>query len=423
MQRRDFLRFLGLPAVLPAAAIAAREKASRGSGPLSITGVEAFVLRHPKDDTPSEELIKMPPPGYMTGGLGLWNRLDHHSPSRFKGYTQATLVKITTDQGVIGWGEAHAPASPRVHKTVITDLLTPMLLGQNALEVEMLWEKMYSTQRVRGYATGFYTESLAAIDLALWDILGKYSGLPLYRLLGGKFRDRVPTYAAAGSPESALKAVEAGFQAVKMGLSKGPGTNNVDRVAEVSEAIKGKGQLLVDSLGAYKLHEAIIVGRQLDELGNIGWWEDALAPEDLDGFPRLREALDVPICAGEELSNRFQFRDLFVRGSVDIINPDVCRAGGITECRRIADLADVHGVLWSPHVSSGTALYMSASIHLAVATPNAVIMEGGGSHTRPFGNPLIKEPLEFPPGFAVVPERPGLGVEFDEERLARLTVG
>ncbi len=429
MQRRNFLHLLGLPAGLPAAAGAARERATRGSAPAKITKVEAFVLRHPKDDTPPDELIEMPPPGYMTGGLGLWNRLDHHSPSRFKGYTQATLVKITTDQDIVGWGEAHAPAAPRVHKTVITDLFAPILLGQNALDVEMLWEKLNSAQRLRGYATGFFTESLAAVDLALWDILGKYSGLPVYRLLGGKYRDRIPTYAGIGGAtvdalrENALQAVEQGFQAVKMGLSKGPGTRSLDRAAAVSTALHGKAQLLLDSLGAYKLHEAVIVGRKLDQMGNVGWWEDPLMPEDLGGYPRLAEALDVPICAGEEISNRFQFRDLFARQSVDIINPDICRAGGITECHRIADLADVHGVLWSPHVSTGTALYLSASIHLAVATPNAVIMEGGTAHTRPFGNPLLKEPLEFPPGFAVVPERPGLGVEFDEQALARVTVG
>jgi D-galactarolactone cycloisomerase len=403
--------------------MAARDRASRGSAPTKITKVEAFVLRTPMGDTPPEEFIEMPPPGYMTGGLGLWNRLDHASPSRFKGHTQATLVKITTDQDIVGWGEAHAPAAPRVHRAVITDLFTPVLLGQNALDVEMLWEKLNSTQRLRGYATGFFTESLAAIDLALWDILGKYVELPVYRLLGGKFRDRIPTYTGVGSPENALKAIEAGFPAVKMGLSKGPGTSNVDRVAAVSEAIKGRGQLMVDSLGAYKLHEAINVGRQLDKLGNIGWWEDALLPEDVSGYAKLTEALDVPICAGEEISNRFQFGDMFAKGALDIINPDLCRAGGITECHRIADSADTHGVLWSPHVSTGTALYMSASVQLAAATSNSVIVEGGSSHTRPFGNPLLKEPLEYHPGNAVASERPGLGVEFDEKELAKVTVG
>ena len=135
-------------------------------------------------------LIEMPPIGAMTGGVGLWNRLDHASPSRFHGYTQATLVKISTDQGLTGWGECHAPAAPRVHQAVVSDLLAPILMGQDARDVEPLWEKMYSSQRTRGYSNGFFTEAIAGVDLALWDILGKFTGVPLYRLLGGKFRDQ-----------------------------------------------------------------------------------------------------------------------------------------------------------------------------------------------------------------------------------------
>jgi D-arabinonate dehydratase/D-galactarolactone cycloisomerase len=305
---------------------------------------------------------------------------------------------------------------------VINDLFKPVLLGKNALDVEMLWEKLYSTQRLRGYATGFYMESLAAVDLALWDILGKYAELPLYRLLGGKYRSKIPTYTGAGSIESAQRAIEAGFPAVKMGLSKGPGTSSVDRAIAIAESIKGKGQLMLDSLGAYKLHEAMMVGKQLDEVGNIGWWEDALLPEDIDGYAKLTDALAIPVCAGEEISNRFQLRDMFAKGALDIINVDICRAGGVTECHRIADLSDVHGRLWSPHVSTGTALYMSASIQLAAATPNSVIVEGGGSHKRAFANPIIKEPLEYHPGYAVVPEGPGLGVEFVDSELKKVIV-
>ena len=401
-------------------------RASKGTSPLRITKVEAMVIRTPNDPLPPEALIEMPGVGSTTGGVGLWNRLDHASPTRFKGHTQGVLVKITTDQGLVGWGECHAPSAPRVHQTIITDLFAPVLMNQDARNIDPLWERLYSTERLRGYGTGSYTEALAGVDIALWDILGKFTGQPLWQLLGGKYRDRIPTYTGIGgrSPEelkdNALKAVQSGFGAVKMGLSKGSGTNDLNRVAAVADAIKGKGQLLVDSLGAYKLFEAVKVGRELDRLGNIGWWEDALTPDDLSGYPRLAEALDTAVCAGEEGCNRYQFRDLFATKSVDIINPDVCRAGGISECRRIAILADVHSVLWSPHVSTGTALYMSASLHLAAATPNFVIMEGGGAHNGPLGNRLIREPLEYSPGVARVPDRPGLGIEFDESELRKV---
>lgn len=146
--------------------------------------------------------------------------------------------------------------APRVHQMIVSDLLTPVLLGQDAREIEPLWEKMYSTQRLRGYSDGFYTEAIAGVDIALWDILGKYTGLPVYRLLGGKYRSRIPTYTGIGGrtiadvKESAHAAIERGFGAVKMSLSKGQGTNDLNRVLEVAEAIRGKGQLLVDSLAA-----------------------------------------------------------------------------------------------------------------------------------------------------------------------------
>ena len=399
-----------------------------GNGPLTIRSVEPLVVRTPRGEKPPEWYLEMPPVGRETGGTGLWNRLDHASPSRFRGATQATLVKIVTEGGLVGWGECHAPAAPRVHAMVISDLLAPILEGQDARQVEPLWERLYSSQRLRGYATGFYTEAIAGIDLALWDLLGKYLDQPLYRILGGKYRSSVPTYSGIGgsTPEalakSAKQRLEEGFTAVKMGLSKGPGTASLERVEAVSEAVGGTGQVLVDSLGAYKLHEARAVGSRLDALPNVGWWEDALLPEDVGGYQELRASLKTPVCVGETLSNRYQFRDLFAARGADIINPDLCRAGGISECRRIGILADLHGVLFSPHISTGTALYWAASVHLGAHLPNTVIMEGGTLLERPFGNQLLREPLEARPGHAVVPERPGIGAEFDEGELARYTV-
>ncbi len=291
------------------------------------------------------------------------------------------------------------------------------------------WERMYSTERLRGYSTGVYTEALAGIDLALWDILGQFAELPVYRLLGGRFRGSVPTYTGIGGSsagalkESAMRAVSDGFSVVKMGLSKGRGTSQVDQVAAVADAIKGKGQVSVDSLGAYKLYEAVKIGRELDRIANIGWWEDPLLPDDLEGYPKLAEALDTPICAGEELCNRFQFRDLLVSKSADIINPNVCRAGGITETRRIAAMADAHGVLWAPHISTGTALYVAASAHLALSTPNLIIMEGGRALAGPLGNVLLQDPIAWKPGSITPPDRPGFGVTFQESELKKVTVG
>lgn len=427
----------------PVAAVApqapALDRARATSGPLRIRSVEAIVIRAPKDATRHEDVTTFAPPGTTSGGSGLWDRLDHSSPTRQRGYEQATLVKITAEAGLVGWGEAHAPSAPRTHQRIIADLFAPILVGQDARQVEPLWERLYATERVRGYSTGSHVETLAGVDMALWDLLGKYAGVPVYQLLGGKYRDEIATYATFSgtyqgrgprTPEAvAARAKEMagrGFKVIKMALRKGPGTEDFARVQAVSQAMReAGGQLLVDSLGAFKLHEATLVGKELDAMGNIGWFEDPLLPDDMDRYPILAERLDVAVCAGEALSNRFQFRELLAKRGVDVVNPDLGRAGGITESRRIAWLADVFGVLWAPHVSTGSAPYMAASVHLGLATSNAVMMEvyDGLKQEGPFGDALLTEPLDMAPGVARAPERPGLGVDFDPAALARVTVG
>ncbi len=301
-------------------------------------------------------------------------------------------------------------------------------MGQDPRNVEVLWEKMYSSQRLRGYGTGFYAESIAGIDLALWDIFGKSVGMPVYQLLGGKYQDRVSTYiwirggSASEYRESAAKAITQGYSVVKMGLHAGLDTEQYRWVVAASEAVKSKGQVIIDSLGAFKLHEAIQIGKELDQLGNIGWWEDPLMPEDDSGYSVLSDTLDTAICKGEVFSNRFQCRDLFASKAIDITNVDICRACGITESRRIAEIADIFGIVWTPHVSMGSLPYFAASIHLAAATSNFLIMENGGQSEGPLGNVLARKPLQYVPGYAIVPEQPGLGVEFDEQALSKVII-
>jgi galactonate dehydratase len=429
--RRDFLKWGSAVAASSAFSFGVQAESKiahskRGTAPLKITKIEPFVVSSTPPDGPMADTVEMIPVGETTGRAGIGDRLNHSFPVRNPGYSFDMLVRITTDQGIIGWGEAHAPAAPAVHAQIIEDLFAPILLGQDARDILPLWEKLYSSQRMRGYSSGFYTASIAAIDIALWDILGKFVEVPVYQLLGGKFRDSIPTYHGASSPEGTASAMEKGFTTFKMGMNKSS-TRGIEYVRQISEIIGSEGQLMIDSLGAFKLHEAIQVGRKLDELGNIGWFEDALLPEDTDSYPILTEALDTAICVGETYSNRFQFRDLFKNRGADVANPDVGRAGGITECKRIADLAHIHGVLWTPHVSSGFPPYVAASLHLAVATPNAVIIEAGNIHDATDvrgsrGNILLKEPIQFEPGHAFVPEGHGLGIEFDEKKLAKVIV-
>lgn len=419
---------LAAPSVAHAQASRARQDRLDAAQPLIIRSVEPIIIRNPPTPIAFDEPLVLPPPGDLTGGVGLWNRLDHASPTRFKGFEQAVLVRITTESGLVGWGECHAPSAPRMHQRVITDLFAPLLRGQDARRINALWERLFTTERVRGYSTGVQFEALAGVDLALWDLLGKAVGLPVYQLLGGRYRASQPLYRGIGGATidalvaDARAAAASGMQMVKMGYRKGKGSEDIDRVTAVSEAMGPHGQVAVDSLGAFKLYEAVQVGRRFDRLGNVGWFEDALQPDDQPAYPALAEALETPVCAGEMLNNRFQIRDLLATRGADVINPDVCRAGGITECQRIAALADAFNVSWSPHISTGTILYFAASLHLAVATPNCVIMEGGHKLTGPLGNALVRTPLRTEAGAAVVPEGPGFGIDWNEEALARVTV-
>ena len=436
--RRDVLKLAGTFAAASAAGTSAvldetpTSVSKTGTAPLKITKIEPFIIRHPKDKIPEPNIVTMPPIGATNEGTGLWKRLDLHDGCRFQGYQQTVLVKVTTDQGIIGWGEGHAPAAPTIHKAEINDLLAPLLIGQDARDIDVLWERMRTSQRLRGYSTGSFLESIAAIDIALWDIFGKYLNQPIYQLLGGKYRDEIPTsiWITGNSVErirdQAIQRLDEGYVILKMSLGvdvqSDPGSAAFDRVVAVSEAVGNKGQVIVDSLGYYAFYEATQIGRKLDRLGNIGWWEDPLLREDYKGYAELAETLDTPICQGQHLSNRYEMRDLCAAKAMDITNLDIAKTGGITETRKMATIADLYNIMWTPHVSTGTAPYMAASIHLSVATPNCLLVENGDQSKGPLGNVLLKQPLEYRPGYAKVPERPGLGIEFDEQQLAKVTI-
>ncbi len=432
LNRRSFLRAAaGTSLVGGTTGFAPLRSAATSIGlPLRITDIETLILRDPPERKPEDQFVSMTPLGATTGGIGLWNRLERAETVRQGGYRQTLLVKVTTDQGVVGWGESHAVMTPRVVQTVIADMFRPILLGQDARQIEALWEKMYSTQRLRGYGSGYYTRAMAGIDIALWDIVGRAAGMPVYQLLGGKFRDSIPTYqgVGGGSPEevrdNSQALLDRGFPNQKMSLAKGRGeqARDLNRVFAAADVLLGKGQILVDSLAGYTLAEATRVGRKLDEIENLGWWEDVLMPEDYGAYAILADRMDVLICAGEQYSNRFQFRDLFEKRACDIVNPDTSRVG-ITETKRIAIMADAYNILFAPHSSMGSAPYRASAIHLCAATPNAVILEGGESYLQAFGNAILSVPLPYKPGHVEVPDLPGLGFEFDEKELSKLVVG
>jgi D-galactarolactone cycloisomerase len=345
------------------------------------------------------------------------------------------LVRLETASGCVGWGEAKAPVGAEATAHIIQDLLAPLMVGQNPLEVRLHWERMYSAMRVRGHSTGFWLEAIAGMDIGLWDLAGHLLDQPVHVLLGGAFRDRLRVYASGlpglydGSDHAALDRlvematgyVARGFKAIKMALGQGI-EHDVRAVEAVRGAIGDEIDLFVDAAGVYEPQQAIRLGRHLERL-NVGWFEMPIPTDNLPGYIQVAHALDVPI-ALDGLANRFQARDYIGGGGLDVIQPDVCRAGGITESLKMAEVADLYGAACAPHVSIGSAIQFAATLHLGVAIPNLLIAEHNMVDGNPLGEPLLESPMPQPEdGYLRAPTGAGLGVQLDESAVRRLAAG
>ena len=340
------------------------------------------------------------------------------------------LIRVRTDSGIEGIGEAHAPVAPRVVKTIVEDLLAPLLIGEDPRAIAVLWDRMFSAMHLRSHTQGFTLEAIAGIDIALWDALGKHCGEPIYRLLGGAYRTRIPIY-SSGTPGQTLASrcegveniLDQGFSVVKTSCGRGAFPEQMDLVLQMSDAVGDRGTLLVDAHGGFDLKDALRFARFLEDLGNVEWFEDALLPEDHRGYRALTQATDIRIAVGETDCNRYVVRDRLLNRECDLLLPDVCRAGGISETLRIAQLCDVFGVSWASHVSTSTPIHLLAGLHLGAATPNFFISEcpSGFAH-RPFGNGLLAEPLQIENGHIALAEKPGLGIALNEDAIADLII-
>ena len=339
----------------------------------------------------------------------------------------ATLVKVHAEDGTVGVGECYGLPAPEVTATVVSAVLGPLLIGQDALATTAVWERLYQGQAAGGHNRGFYLEAMAGVDLALWDLRGKLAGQPVHRLLGGPVRERVDCYASPVAlhetpEESAAHArgyLDAGFRAIKVKIGRG---ERVDRAhlhavrAEVGDDV----EILTDVNCAYDLDEATRVGAVLRDL-DIAWFEEPLPVDNLADLAELRRRTGLTIVNGETHFTRFDLRDSVRLGAIDVFMPNVARCGGLTEAVRIAALASAFHVDIAPHgVGSGVSL--AAALQLCAATPNLRTYE----YNR-LPNPLREAILLDPPAFAggslAVPRGPGLGVELDEAVIDRYTIG
>lgn len=339
------------------------------------------------------------------------------------------LVKVTTEDGLVGWGEAKAPVGARATAAIVDDLLAPLVVGSRLDEITQTWERMYAGMRVRGHDTGFWLEAIAGVDIALWDAWARLLGQPLYAVIGGRFRTEVPVYASgvpaapAGSGPEGQRAVAAeaqtlrdrGFRAVKVAIGVLP-EDDIVSVATVRDVFGPDAVVLADAAGQYDAGQALRVGRALVELG-IGFFEMPLPPEDVAGYARLGLALDVPL-ALDSLATRHRALEFLRVGGLHVLQPDVCRAGGVTETMRIAALADAFGAQATPHVSIGSAVHFAASLQCAAAIPNFALLEHWiGTNPLAVVAPDLPVPVD---GVYTVPTGPGLGITVDEAAVRAL---
>ena len=337
------------------------------------------------------------------------------------------LVKITIDDGRVGWGEAKAPVAPQATKAIIDLLLADIVIGADPRDTVVLWERMYTGMRVRGHRAGFYLEAIAGVDIALWDLAGQAAGVPIYQLLGGAFRNPVRVYAsglpalAITAPDEAFEQLAAdaeqiraeGYTGVKVALGRGL-AGDIRSVKTIRDRLGSEFLIYADAAGSYDRAQARRLGHELEAL-DVGFFELPMFPEDIDGYVELAKALTIPI-AMDTLTSRYEARDFVSRGGLDIVQPDVCRAGGITECRRIAELADAFGVAFAPHVSIGSAIHIAATGHLATALPNTITSEYWIG-ANPLGAAIVEQPLRIEQGYMYTPTTPGLGIRIREEAL------
>lgn len=349
--------------------------------------------------------------------LAEWQEYKEKRSSWF-GRMTAGVVQIDTDAGVsglgfIGGGKAAAA------RVIIEDHFTQLLLGQDPVEIERLWEQMYRASIMYG-RRGVAIEAISGVDLALWDITGKVVAKPVYQLIGGPTKARIPAYVTGNLTE---RHKQEGFRDVKLALPHGPADGeeglrrNEDLVRRTRELIGPDGEIMLDCYMGLNVPYTIELARRLRPY-RLKWIEEPLLPDDIDGLLRIREQVDIMITGGEHEYTRWGFRELIERRAVDVVQPDIYRAGGLSELRKIAAMAAAHGLPVIPH-GVGAPTY-----HFIMATPNAPVAEFVDIFAQ--GGELMLEGEPVPAcGYVDLTDEPGFGYRLNPRALtgeARIAV-
>ena len=342
------------------------------------------------------------------------------------------FVRIYTDEGIVGIGECFR-RQPTVIKTLIDDLLKPAIIGKDPTETAVRFDDMQ--RAASGYELGGAVWcAIAGLDIALWDIKGKALNQPIANLLGGMKSDKIRMYASSmrrdmtplEEGQRAASFVEQGYSGYKLhsaipGAMDDPRDYTIATVTEVRAAVGDDIDILVDVNGAYSVHHAMDIGKALESLG-VFHFEEPRPHYDLDGLATIADALDIPIASGEMIYTQYEYRDLILRGKVDIIQPDIVKAPGFTEFVKIAELCRAFG---KPITVHNTQPILSTVAHLHFCAAYADIVPYSQEYNiEPISLrdeiSVLKEPLQVKDGYLAVPTGPGLGVEFDEDALKQL---
>jgi D-galactarolactone cycloisomerase len=352
------------------------------------------------------------------------------------------LVRVETDAGLVGWGEGGQYGPPEPVAACVDAVLAPRLIGRDPTEPVRLWEELYAFSRDFGQK-GTYIEAISALDIAFWDIAGQAAGLPVWKLLGGRFRDRITAYATGcyypedfgdmpkllrALEEEALSYAESGFELLKIKIGLLPLAHDIERIRIIRQAVGPGIGLLVDANHGYNAATAVRMGRLMEPF-DIRFFEEPVPPEDRDGYRKVRAENPLPVAGGECEFTRYGFRDLIAGGCVDVVQPDLAVCGGFTAWTQILAFANAYGIATVPHVW-GSGVAVAAALHAVATIPpfphtahptsllNRPVIEFDRKH-NPLRDDLLEERFGLEGGSLAVPDRPGLGVTIRDDIVAR----
>jgi galactonate dehydratase len=369
-----------------------------------IAHVETIYLRVPRPPAPHMgHALRPNAQGYL---------IDPDNGTIYPADDRTLLLRITCEDGTVGWGETYGIVAAGVVRELVSDVIGPFLVGKDALDVQRIWQALYDMMRVRGYTGGFWLDALAATDIALWDLCGKQLGQPVRRLLGGAARARVPAYIthiAGGDEASRLAAVDElhaqGYRGFKVHASTAfDAVSLIHRMRERHPSI----DIMLDLHWCCTAAEALEIARRIEPC-RIAFLEAPCRPEDIDGLARVAAGTTIPIAAGEEWRTVYEAHARLRTGAVAVVQPEMGRTG-ITQFMRICQLADLHHARVAPHATIGFGVFLAASLQASAAVDGLAVHEVQNHIVRRYLE-HFETRMDCREGAYELPDGPGLGIE------------